>query len=137
MHGFIDDFIRVMEQKSGLAEPVKYGLTWTRVHHPLVWRELADALLEEAGVKIFLHTLVTGTLVEGRSHIEGVVAWTKQGPLEVRARVVIDASGDADVAAMAGLRTFIGSDGHVQNPTMIFRLGGVDVARFQTAYGSN
>ena len=137
VHGFVDDFIRVMEDKGGLAEPVKYGLTWTRVHHPLVWRDAADALLEASGVRLFFHTVVTGALFDGDAHIAGVVAWTKQGPLEVRAGLTIDASGDADVAAMAGLATFVGSAGRVQNPTMMFRLGGVDVARFRDAYGTD
>jgi hypothetical protein len=51
--------------------------------------------------------------------------------------MTIDASGDADVLAMAGLPTFVGDDGRVQNPTMIFRLGGVDTARFVRAYGAD
>eukprot|EP01136_Pigoraptor_vietnamica_P032138 Opistho-1_new@93633 len=45
VHGFVDDFITAMEQRGGLAEPVLYGKTWTRVHEPLAWRESADALL--------------------------------------------------------------------------------------------
>jgi hypothetical protein len=48
---------------------------------------------------------------------------------------VVDASGDADVVAMAGFPFFIGDQGKVQNPTMIFRLQGVDVKRFQATYG--
>jgi FAD-dependent oxidoreductase family protein len=36
---------------------------------------------------------------------------TKEGPLSVRARVTIDASGDADIVAMAGLPTFVGQGG--------------------------
>src|SRR5215470_735634 len=36
---------------------------------------------------------------------------------------------------MSGLPTRVGQDGRVQNPTMIFRLGGVDVAKFLTTYG--
>jgi len=39
--------------------------------------------------------------------------------------------------AMAGLGSFIGDHGRVQNPTMIFRLQGVDVARFITTYGDD
>lgn len=136
-HGFVDDFISAMERRGGLGDPVKYGLTWTRVHQPLVWRETADALLEAAGVKLFFHTVVVGVQSDDKAHIGGVIAWTKQGPLEIVANVTIDASGDADVAAMAGLPTFIGSEGRVQNPTMIFRLGGVDVARFREAYGED
>jgi hypothetical protein len=66
-----------------------------------------------------------------------VVAYTKEGPATIKAKVTIDASGDADVVAMAGLPSSIGQDGRVQNPTMIFRLLGVDIDRFRTAYGED
>jgi len=135
--GFLDDFIVTMERRGGLGAPVKYGLTWTRVHDPLVWREAADELLLTAGVKIFFHTVATGVLIEGGERVQGVTAWTKEGPLTIRAGVTIDASGDAEMAAMAGLPTSIGAEGRVQNPTMIFRLGGVDVDRFLAAYGTD
>lgn len=135
VHGFLDEFANRMSERGGLTPPVRYGKTFTRVHDPLVWRETADAMLREAGVQVLLHTTVTDALVEGGEKIDGIVAYTKQGPLSVRAKVTIDASGDADVVAMAGLPTFMGQDGKVQNPTMIFRLGGVDTEAFLAAYG--
>jgi len=94
-------------------------------------------MLSEAGVRVLLHTHVTEVLVEGGERIAGVVASSKQGRIDIRATLTIDASGDADLAAMAGLPTFIGDRGKVQNPTMIFRLLGVDVQRFQAARGSD
>jgi hypothetical protein len=135
VHGFLDEFVQHLSDREGLTPPVRYGKTFTRVHDPLVWRETADLLLRDAGVQVLLHTVVTEALVEGSERIDGIVAYTKEGPLSVRARVTIDASGDADVVAMAGLPTFVGQDGRVQNPTMIFRLGGVDVEKFLSAYG--
>jgi hypothetical protein len=137
VHGFLDDFVAEMEQRGGLADPVRYGKTFTRVHDPLVWREAADALLIGAGVQVLFHTTVVGALVEGGAKIEGVAAYTKEGPTTIRAKVTIDASGDADVVAMAGFPSFIGQDGHVQNPTMIFRMLGVNVDRFRAAYGED
>jgi len=56
---------------------------------------------------------------------------------DLRAKITIDASGDADVVAMAGFPSFVGDEGRVQNPTMIFRLGGVDTVRFLRAYGAD
>ncbi len=137
VHGFLDEFVEVMTHWGGLTPPVRYGKTFTRVHDPLVWRETADHMLREAGVQIMLHTTVTDALVEGGEKIDGITAYTKQGKLSVRAKVTIDASGDADVAAMAGLPTFMGQDGKVQNPTMIFRIGGVDMERFLSTYGAD
>ena len=134
--GFADEFVKAITARGGLTPPVRFGETWTYTHDPLAWRETADAFLEEAGVRIFFHTTVIEVLAEGDT-IAGVRAYTKQGPMEVRARMVIDASGDADVVAMAGLPTFVGHEGSVQNPTMIFRIQGVDVERFLAAQGED
>ncbi|MGQ7793575.1 FAD-dependent oxidoreductase [Faunimonas sp. B44] len=132
--GFADEFVRRIAARGGLGDPVRYGKTYTRVHDPLVWRETADDLLREAGVRVIYHAVATGVLIEG-DRVEGAMVYTKQGPLEVRARVAIDASGDADLVAMADFPCFVGDNGRVQNPTMIFRLMGVDVERFRAAYG--
>jgi glycine/D-amino acid oxidase-like deaminating enzyme len=134
--GFADEFVKLLEERDGLAPPVRYGKTFTRVHDPLVWREGADHLLREAGVQVLFHCTVTGVLLDG-DRVVGLTAYSKQGPLELRAGITIDASGDADVVAMAGFPSFIGDQGRVQNPTMIFRLGGVDTERFLLAYGSD
>ena len=135
VYGFLDEFMRHMSERGGLTPPVRYGKTFTRVHDPLVWRETADRMLRDAGVQVLLHTTVTDVLVEGGEKIDGVSAYTKEGRLSARAKVTIDASGDADVFAMAGLATFMGQNGKIQNPTMIFRLGGVDTERFLATYG--
>jgi Dehydrogenases (flavoproteins) len=132
--GFVDDFIAAMESRGGLTAPVRYGKTFTRVHDPLVWRETADGLLEEAGVTVMLHTLVTGVLMEG-DRVQGVQVSTKEGRFDIRAKLVVDASGDADVIAMAGFDFNVGDNGSIQNPTMMFRIGGVDVPRFLRTYG--
>jgi hypothetical protein len=132
--GFADEFVQLMERKQGLTGPVRYGKTFTRVHDPLVWREAGDHLMMQAGVTTLFHSVVTDVLMEGE-RVAGVIAYSKQGKLDIRATLTIDASGDADVVSMAGLSTFMGQDGKVQNPTMIFRMQGVDVPRFLDAYG--
>ena len=136
VHGFVDDFIAQMEARGGLTEPMLYGKTFTRVHEPLAWRESADALLADAGVRVLYHALATGVHRDG-DLIGGATVWTKSGLMDVRAHITIDASGDADLLAMAGLRTWCGADGVVQNPTMIFRMQGVDTARFRATYGAD
>jgi len=135
--GFADEFSRLLTARGGLADPVRYGKTFTRVHDPLIWRETADAMLADVGVTVIYHAVATQVLLDGGEAVAGVMAWSKQGPLDIRAGITIDASGDADVVAMAGLPNFIGDQGRVQNPTMIFRLGGVDVAAFNAAYGAD
>jgi flavin-dependent dehydrogenase len=58
------------------------------------------ALLSEAGVDLLLHTLVTDALTEGE-RIHGLVVHNKGGRAVIPAQVVVDATGDADVAARA------------------------------------
>jgi glycine/D-amino acid oxidase-like deaminating enzyme len=135
VHGFAQEFVDALAVRGGVTEPVRYGDTWTRVHDPFVWRETADALLAQAGVRVVYHATVIAVHMEGAVRLAGVRAWTKSGLLDVLAETVIDATGDADLIEMAGLQTRIGQDGRVQNPTMIFRLQGVDVARFMRRYG--
>lgn len=95
------------------------------------WKCLAMAMAQEAGVKLMLHTLVVDTLRDS-DRITGVVVEHKSGRQAIIADVVIDASGDGDVAASGGVDWEKGrtGDGLVQAPTLVFRLGGVNRKRF-------
>ena len=135
--GFTDQFAKMLEQKGGLTEPIAYGKTFTRVHDPLVWKETADVFLQNRNITTIYHAVVIKALVEGNDKIEGVQVWSKQGTFNIRSKITIDASGDADVIAMAGLPNFIGDKGKVQNPTMIFKISGVDIETFKQTYGLN
>jgi hypothetical protein len=81
--------------------------------------------------------MATSVLLDGGERVDGAMVFTKEGPLQIRAKMTVDASGDADLVAMAGFPSFIGQNGKVQNPTMIFRLQGVDVDRFVARYGAD
>ena len=90
---------------------------------PEVFKLVAMELLDEAGVELLFHALASG--LAGANVRDGVVFETKSGPVVVKARVVVDCSGDADVAAQAGARFEIGRDpdGLVQPMTLMFRMG--------------
>ena len=135
--GFTNEFAKILEQKGGLTEPIAYGKTFTRVHDPLVWKETADVFLQNRNITTIYHAVVIKALVEGNDKIEGVQVWSKQGTFNIKSKIIIDASGDADVIAMAGLPNFIGDKGKVQNPTMIFKISGVDIETFKQTYGLN
>jgi hypothetical protein len=135
VHGFAAEFAQRMTAAGGLTPPIRYGKSFSLVHDPLSWRNVADAMLAQAGVRVLLHTLVTDVLLDGGERVAGVQAFTKQGKFRIEADVTIDASGDADLFAMAGLATRMGHNGVVQNPTMIFRIQGVDMPQFLAAYG--
>lgn len=58
-------------------------------------------MLEEAGVEVLYDTRVCLPVMDGNK-LTGVVVHNKEGFCRIDAGVVIDATGDADVAAMAG-----------------------------------
>jgi FAD dependent oxidoreductase len=104
----------------GLPKPIMYQAAFD----PDGWKRVSNDLVREAGVTLLLHSWFSEALVEdGRAR--GVVSQTKQGPQAVLADVVIDGTGDADVAASAGVPFEHGSF----KVTTVFRLGGVDTDR--------
>ncbi|MGH2386064.1 MAG: FAD-dependent oxidoreductase, partial [Candidatus Limnocylindria bacterium] len=74
------------------------GVTYDQEALKVLWEELAA----DAGVELLLHTWMTGVRVEER-RMGAVRLWNKGGERWVKADVVVDASGDADVSAMAGV----------------------------------
>ena len=80
-------------------------------------------LLDEAGVRFLFHAFASGVVV-GSDGVEGVVFETKSGPVVVRAAVVVDGTGDGDVAAAAGAPFDVGrqEDGLTQPMTLMFRM---------------
>jgi hypothetical protein len=92
------------------------------------WLDLHYAdLAQEAGARLLVHAWVSGVSVDGR-RVTGVRLLTKQGFLHARAAVVVDATGDGDVAALAGAEFEYGRPGDqlVQPASIMFRLGGVE-----------
>lgn len=136
VHGLIDDFLKELNAIGGLSEPVRYGNTLTLVHHPDLWKVAADRLLNHPNIKVFYHAFLHDVRSEN-GKIQNVSVSTKGARLAIHAKTVIDASGDACLASLAGFPTRIGDEGKVQNPTMIFRVHGVDVQRFLNHHGSN
>jgi ribulose 1,5-bisphosphate synthetase/thiazole synthase len=62
--------------------------------------------LDEVGVRYLVHVRAVDTVVES-SRVTGVVVGTKRGLMTIRARVVVDCTGDADVAHYAGAETMM------------------------------
>jgi hypothetical protein len=89
---------------------------------PEVFKLVALDVLDEAGVKFLLHAFATEVI--GHHSPEGVVFATKSGPLVVKARAVVDCTGDGDIAARAGAAFEVGreSDELVQPMTLMFRI---------------
>jgi hypothetical protein len=136
VRGFTERFVGELTARGGLTAPQKYGKTFTAAHDPLVWREVADALLTAAGANILFHTQLVDVVVDDGVY-RGLVIASNAGVGLVNAARIIDASGDGAVIARGGGRYRFGDNGRIQNPTMFFRLGNVDTDAFWNAWGSD
>ncbi len=118
----------LMDRGVALIRPNTYGagdgITYDPSSLKVVWEELAGA----AGVRLLFHTFVLDAVVKD-DRVAGVIAASKSGLTHIEAAAVIDASGDADVAAAAGAPFEGPADGPVQSLTTTFRVINVDVER--------
>ncbi|MGC2854490.1 FAD-dependent oxidoreductase [Novispirillum sp. DQ9] len=97
---------------------------------PEMFKLAAQEVVDEAGVKLLFHAFASG-VTEG-TRPRGVVFESKSGPLVVQADIVVDCTGDGDIAAAAGARYEVGrpEDGLVQPMTLMFRMVGFDADAF-------
>jgi hypothetical protein len=104
--------------------------TRLRAVHPDYLRVAMFELLEEAGCHYRLYSPVTGVVKEG-NRVTGVVVSGKDGVETFRAKVVVDATGEGDVAFWAGAEFNKGrpEDGMLMPVTLTFVLGNVDLPR--------
>lgn len=65
------------------------------------YKYLLDTMMQEAGVKMFLHAFAVGAIKE-RNAIKGIFIETKEGKQAVLGKVVIDSTGDADIIWKSG-----------------------------------
>ncbi|MBQ6470520.1 MAG: FAD-dependent oxidoreductase [Victivallales bacterium] len=85
----------------------------------------AEDLLLSAGVRMLYHHRLVDTEMEGRN-IRACILHSKGGLRRVRAKMYIDCTGDADLAASAGCRFDVGDEhGRCQPMTLCFKLANV------------
>lgn len=91
-----------------------------------------EQMTAQAGAKTLYHTLFADAIVDDGA-VVGAFIQNKSGRQAVLARRVIDATGDADVAASAGAPWEMGrsNDGAVQPCTLMFQIGGVDMPKLK------
>lgn len=117
---------RLAEVGAGFG-PVPFKETAVFVYTPWAAKRLADDLvIAEENLDVLLHSFVSD-VIAGSDGIEAVVVATKRGPQAVRARVFVDCTGDADLAAYTGLPTTTGPPGARQHASMQFTMQNVDV----------
>lgn len=106
-------------------------------------KRVADEMLTDAGVEVLYHTSFLGLEKDGDS-IRYVYLHTKEGVEAVAPRVVVDCTGDGDVAAEAGAPFHKGNEAgdgkggvKMQPASMFFRIGNVDLAKVDADIEAN
>ena len=116
-----------------------YGDVRQVVHGIAAFKVAADALVLASGARLLFHTKAVGALMNSASEIGAILIETKSGRHAVVAKTFIDCSGDADLAAHAGVPFEKGKGpngaGHdMMYPLTMFRVNGVDPVRAGDAY---
>ena len=109
--------------------PNTYGAGTGVTYDPEVLKVVWERLAEDAQVDVLLHTWATGVeLRDGRA--VAVRTWNKGGESVIQAGAIIDASGDADLCAMAGVPyEDARSTPNLQSLSTIFRVANVDTEK--------
>ncbi len=123
-----------LEFVDALAQAEGFGPRWHEHQGHIIYdvergKLVLTDLLEDNGVAYLFDTLVTGALMDG-DVLGGVVIDSKSGREAIAARAVVDATGDADVAALAGAPVRQVGEGQWARHSFVFRVGNVDVDRF-------
>ncbi len=120
---------RLAAQHIMVERPNSYGAGTGVTYDPptlaVVWEQTAL----EAGVRLRLHTLCIDVVMDGE-RVSGLVVAGKTGLGLIKARLFVDASGDADLCFRAGVPfEKAGESGPAQALTTTFRLGNVNEAQ--------
>ena len=119
--GALEMLINRMVERGGAIPPSSHT-GYVVPFDPEILKLVALELLDEVGVRFLFHALASDVL--GNQRVEGVVFETKSGPIVIKAKSVVDCTGDGDIAANAGVPLEVGrtGDGSVQPMTLMFRV---------------
>jgi ribulose 1,5-bisphosphate synthetase/thiazole synthase len=119
-----------LEQRAaamGAAMPEPQSLSHALDAEMFKW--VADVLVQEAGITPLLHRLCVAPIME-QDAIRGVITESKAGREAILAKRVIDATGDADIAARAGAPVHKSPKNEMMSASVMFSMSGVNKKRF-------
>ena len=94
-----------------------------------LFKVLADDWVQEAGIRPLLHATAVDVIREGDA-ISGIIVQSKSGRHAILAKRIIDATGDADIARMAGAPVRKTPKEEMMAVTVMFSCSGVNRERF-------
>ncbi len=135
--GVAQELVERIAQHDGAYLPDGY-VPYCVVVDPEVAKIAAFELVRQSGARMLLHTIATNALREAGS-ISGIVTHSKSGRRAIRAKVVVDCTGDGDIASNAGAAYEVGRsiDGKTLPMQLMFRMRAVDCGRLASYAYSN
>lgn len=127
VNGFAGELIERMRAEGGIRGPMRWLETASLLYDPVTLRLVADEMVTEAGVRVAFHNVAVAVVKDG-PRMRGVIFEGRDGRWACLANAVIDCTGNADVAALAGT-PYEHDPALIQAPTTMFCLGGVDTGR--------
>ena len=97
---------------------------------------LNEMLSKEPNLTTYFNTSTVDVLTEG-DKVTGLIVLSEMEQIEIHAKVVIDCTGDASVAARAGVPFEIRPKKDIQPMTLIGRMAGVDMKKVEQYYQEN
>lgn len=94
-----------------------------------IFKHIVDEMIIEAGVVPLLHCTAVDAVMEGNI-IKGIITESKSGRQAILAKMVIDASGDADVSKRAGAPFRKSPKNELMEVTTNFGCSGVNIGKF-------
>lgn len=123
----------ILDRSADLRTDADYGFNGSprQIINPERLKTVLLEMLEEAGVQLLLYTFVSAPIMQSETQVGGAIVENKTGRQAILAKVVIDCTGDGDLAARSGAAYIKGreTDGSMQPVTIMFKVGGVDYTR--------
>ena len=120
------EFAERLLASGGARPPVRMGRLDVLPHRPSALAFVADQLVAETtGLHVLLHTEIAAVRNGEVDSLAGVRLFCRGNFLEVEAGAVIDCTGDAEAAALAGASFESALADHLQRPAWIFGICGV------------
>ncbi len=126
IHGLADELLDRLVKLDGLARPhltINDGIL-AQAFDISSYKIAADELVTGSGARLLFHALAVGLAMADERTIGAVFIESKSGRAAIRGRVFIDATGDGDVSAWAGVP--FEKSGELLYPSLMFRINGVD-----------
>ncbi len=122
--GIAWEFVERLQAQGGALPEMPKGHV---SYNPELYKHLAETMLTEAGVALYTNCRVSDILRDG-THLTHLVIESKNGTEALAARTFIDATGDGDLCAMAGMPMLPKAQDTARQPmSLCFILSGVDV----------